>query len=454
MFELREFLSRQALVPSLRLMRDRLAVRPDYQDLRKWGARFDRAYPKTPHEARVTEVAIGDVKALWIGAKGARKNRVILYLHGGAFVMETPSLHSSLVARIAKEARARALMPSYRLAPEHPFPAALDDCMSAYRFLLDSGFRPADIVVAGDSAGGNLTLALLLRVRDEGLPLPAGAVAMSPLTDATFGGDSIRRNEGHDAMFAPALFFALAPLYVPDEKLRENPYASPLMGDLDGLPPILILVGSTELLLDDSVRFASRCPSATLEVWHDMPHVFPSFEFLPEAVDATERMGRFMRECFSAAHAAKTANGVEEALADRAGADEDATEGEVEVAGDAKARAIVSRHVTSASLSPLAWVYLALAIVAAIAAIAPLIPTFAAFGGAPQGLLAWLWAGAGSGRAGVNIWVGTAALLIFAVSSVSSIGWRRVWLPVLATLLLGLACGLALLLFERQRSNT
>ncbi len=295
------FLTRHALGPTLRMVRDRLAANPDYREVRRWAQRADGTYPKTLPGVKTTDIAIGDLRATWIDAKGARKSRAILYLHGGAFIVETPRIHAALVARIGASARARALMPSYRLAPEHPHPAALDDCMAAYRHLLDSGLSGADIALVGDSAGGSLVLGLLLRARDAGLPLPAGAVVMSPATDGTLSGDSLRRNAGHDAMFAPSLFHALLPLYLPDATLRSHPHVSPLHANLDGLPPILVLVGSTELLLDDSVRFASKCPSATLEVWHDMPHVFPLFDFLPEAADATQRIGRFVRESFAAA---------------------------------------------------------------------------------------------------------------------------------------------------------
>ena len=301
--QLPDCLTRQALRPTLRMARDHLAANPDYMEVRKWAARADGMYPNPPHATRTTELLIGNVKATWIDAKGARKDRAILYLHGGGFIIETPRIHGALAARIGFEARARALMPSYRLAPEHPCPAALDDCIAAYRHLLANGFKAHDIAIAGDSAGGSLTLGLLLRARDEGLPLPACAVVLSPATDGTLSGDSLKRNDGIDAMFAPSLFHALTPLYLRDASLRTHPHVSPLHGNLHGLPPILVLVGSTELLLDDAVRFAGKCPSATLEVWHDMPHVFPLFDFLPEARDATKRIGRFVRDGFAAADA-------------------------------------------------------------------------------------------------------------------------------------------------------
>ncbi|MEQ1805428.1 MAG: alpha/beta hydrolase, partial [Burkholderiaceae bacterium] len=131
------FLTRHAFTPALRLARDHLAANPDYREIRKWVARIDQAYPKQPDGAQIRDVDVDGVKATWIDPTGARKNRAILYLHGGAFIIETPRIHAGLAARIGTQAQARALMPSYRLAPEFPCPAALDDCMAAYRFLLN-----------------------------------------------------------------------------------------------------------------------------------------------------------------------------------------------------------------------------------------------------------------------------------------------------------------------------
>ena len=458
------FLTRHALGPTLRMVRDRLAANPDHLEVRKWAARADRAHPKQPPGARSSEVTIDDVNgvtATWIDAKGARKDRVILYLHGGAFIAETPAIHSALVARIGAQARVRALMPSYRLAPEFPWPAALDDCIAAYRFLLDNGFDATDIALVGDSAGGNLVLGLMLRARDEGLPQPAGAVVLSPATDGTLSGDSLRRNVGHDAMFAPSLFHAMAPLYLRDPRLRTHPHVSPLHGNLQGLPPILMLVGSTELLLDDSVRFASKCPSATLEVWHGMPHVFALFDFLPEAADATQRIGRFVRDCFAAAKARPDDVAQRKANDDARNepVPEPAEQGEQEARGggempgpparDSEPTVSTVATVATSPFTPRAWLYLGLALLAAIAAMAQFVAGHDAPGGAVQGLLATLVSGADG--AGLGAWLGTATLLVFAQASAEQIGWRRAGIPVLGALLLGAAFGLALLLFERER---
>jgi acetyl esterase/lipase len=439
------FLTRHALSPTLRMVRDRLAADPDYLELRKWAARADRSYPSTALAARTSEVAIGAINATWIDAKGAHRDRVILYLHGGAFIIETPGIHARLAARIGAQARSRALMPSYRLAPEFPCPAALDDCFAAYRFLLDNGFAAANIAIAGDSAGGNLALGLLLRARDEGLPLPACAVVMSPVTDALLSGDSLRRNEGHDAMFAPSLFHAMLPLYLPDPTLRSHPHVSPLHADLEGLPPILMLVGSTELLLDDSVRFASKCRSATLEVWHDMPHVFPLFDFLPEATDATQRIGRFVRDCLDASRSPTDETAPVASQATDVG--DDPGRGATTRAPQLRAPGAVS---AAAAITARAWLYLALALIAAVAAIVPMIIGPAAPGIAPGGLLAGFLPGAAF--PGIEAWLGTAALAVFAQAGVNRMGRRRAALPVLVGLLLGVASGLALLLFERERA--
>lgn len=413
------------LTPGLRYMRERMARNPDWRQFRALGARVDALAAARGGDHRVEAVKIGELPASWIEVTGARKARVILYLHGGAFIMETPALHGAMLARICRAAKARALMPHYRLAPEHPYPAALDDCLAAYRFLLDGGTAPEDIVVAGDSAGGNLALALLLRARDEGLPFPAAAVALSPLTDGTLGSDSIRRNDGHDAMFRPQLFDAFAALYVPDRNLAAHPHVSPLFGELTGLPPILMIVGSTELLLDDSVRFASKCPSVTLEVWHDMPHVFPAFEVLPESGVAIERIGRFVRQSLSAAQGEK---------AEQSSANAEPAPTEVTA---------VTRKSSPLSLPALA--FFALAALAALLALAPLLSISIPGAAAPQALLAGLLPGvAWSGSA--QLWIATLALLAFTAGSLPRVGVRLVWLPVAATLLLGVPCGLALLL--------
>lgn len=296
---LRDFAGRNMLFPALRVLRRQMQLISDPLKLRAAAARVD-ALGRRAGDVRTEPVSAGTVPATWVDVKGVRHDRVVMYLHGGAFITETPVFHAALLSRICREARSRGLMVSYRLAPEHPYPAALDDCATAYRWLLAQGQQASRIIIAGDSAGGNLTLALILRLRDEGLPLPAGAVALSPVADLTFSGESVRRNDGVDDMFSADLLDALVPVYLSERDLRKHPYVSPLFGDFSGMPPLLLIVGSTELLLDDSVRVAQRWPGTTLLVWDGMPHVFAGFDFLPEAREATRRVGRFIRDCFSA----------------------------------------------------------------------------------------------------------------------------------------------------------
>jgi monoterpene epsilon-lactone hydrolase len=281
----------------LRFLRARLG-NVDVAGSRRWAARVDWLLGHSAAEVTTTRVDIGACTATWIDVPGAKPDRVILYIHGGAFIMETPRIHATLLAQLCRGAKARGLMVAYRLAPEHKFPAAMDDCLAAYRYLLDSGIASSQIVIAGDSAGGNLALVTLQSVRDAGLPLPCGAVALSPVTDATFSGDSMQRNDGLDPLFTRAIVGKLAPLYVPENRANE-PYLSPLFGSLEGLPPTLLMVGSSELLLDDSVRYATRARDVTLEVWHDMPHAFPAFPMLAESGEAIERIGEFMTRCFA-----------------------------------------------------------------------------------------------------------------------------------------------------------
>jgi epsilon-lactone hydrolase len=227
-------------------------------------------------------------------------DRVLLYLHGGAYQIGSPATLRHLVALISDAARTRVLSVDYRLAPEHPFPAAVDDTLTAYRWLLANGTDPARIAIAGDSAGGGLTLAALVALRDAGVPLPAAAVAMSPWTDLALTGESLRTRAEADFMLQPAGMRETADTYLAGED-PHHPYASPLYADLRGLPPLLIHVGDAEVILDDSTRFAARARDAgvdvTLEVWDEMPHVWHAFAgLLPEADQAVARIGSWLRD--------------------------------------------------------------------------------------------------------------------------------------------------------------
>jgi epsilon-lactone hydrolase len=222
----------------------------------------------------------------------------ILYLHGGGYYFCSPRTHRAITFGLARSAQANVFALDYRLAPEHRFPAAVDDAVAAYRALVERGVAPDSIVIAGDSAGGGLALATLLALRDAGDPLPSGAVLFSPWTDLTCSGASMQTNEGRDPMFHASVFPMVARLYLGDAN-TAHPYASPLFGALDGLPPLLIQVGDTEVLLDDATRLAEKARESgvdvDLQVWSGMPHIFQIWSpFMPEARRAIKEAARFI----------------------------------------------------------------------------------------------------------------------------------------------------------------
>ena len=236
------------------------------------------------------------IPAEWIEAPGAGPG-VLLYLHGGAFALGSIDVFREWVARLARATKARALLIGYRLAPEHPYPAALDDATAAYRWLLQEGVAPSEIIFAGDSAGGGLALSTLVRLRDAGHPLPAGAVCISPWTDLALSGGSIRDKAQADPILTPSDLERYAGYYAGPVK-RTEPLLSPLYADWQGLPPLLIQVGSDEILLDDAVRCAGKARQAgvdvTLETWEGMFHAFHMLAFLPETKRALASIAAFV----------------------------------------------------------------------------------------------------------------------------------------------------------------
>jgi len=243
---------------------------------------------------------VNGVPAEWVSARGAAADRAVLYLHGGGYVLGSIATHRELAARISQAAGTRCLVVDYRLGPEYPFPAAVEDAVKAYRWLLDAGYAPERLAIAGDSAGGGLTVATLLALRDARLPLPATAVCISPWVDLAGEGESMTTREKVDPMVTRAPLLAMAKNYLGGAD-PKTPLASPLYGDLRGLPPLLIQVGDHETLLDDSTRLAERARKAgvevELEVWPEMIHVWHAFAALvPEGRDAIERIGAHLRK--------------------------------------------------------------------------------------------------------------------------------------------------------------
>jgi monoterpene epsilon-lactone hydrolase len=260
-------------------------------------------------EATSDPVDAGGVAGEWIAASGAGAGRTLYYLHGGGYVIGSINTHRALIARLSAASGARAFAINYRLAPEHPFPAAVEDAVTGYRWLLEQGVDPAGLVIAGDSAGGGLTVATLVALRDAGVPLPAAAVCLSPWTDMEGIGESAKTRAAADPMIDPEEGLSQARLYLGDADPR-TPLAAPLYADLSSLPPMLIHVGDAEVLLDDSTRLAERARAAgvdvTLEVWDHMIHVWHFFAaILPEGQQAIDRIGAFVRERTAAGAAAR-----------------------------------------------------------------------------------------------------------------------------------------------------
>jgi monoterpene epsilon-lactone hydrolase len=250
-----------------------------------------------------TDIVLGGVPALDVRTTAGDGDGVIVYLHGGGYVVGSPRTHLALTSNLARAAATRLVSIDYRLAPEHPFPAAVDDARSAFGAVVAGGVPADRIVIAGDSAGGGLAVALMLSLRDAGLPMPAGAVLFSPWTDLTGAAGSLTSKANADPMLSRDALRLFADAYTADD---TAPLASPGRADLHDLPPLLVQVGSAEVLLDDSLELTARAAHAdvdvTLEVVSGVPHVFPSqADTLDEASDAIERAGTFARDRIAAA---------------------------------------------------------------------------------------------------------------------------------------------------------
>ena len=254
-----------------------------------------------PKGIEFEHVDIAGVDAEWIVPIGMSTERVVLHLHGGGYVSGSAELHRMLTSQLAKTLDAQVLAPNYRLAPEHPFPAALEDALAVYRYLLSTGRDPADIVVSGDSAGGGLALALVMKLRAGGEPLPSALVLMSPWTDLELKNPSCTEKADDEALLTVPVLREWALEYAGGMRL-DDPLLSPVNGDFSGLPPMLIQVGSEEILLDDARIVARRAEAAgvrvQLSVWEGLWHVWQVLGTLvPENVESFAELGLFLRGC-------------------------------------------------------------------------------------------------------------------------------------------------------------
>jgi epsilon-lactone hydrolase len=286
----------EQLIAALRARVPNLALTP--AEARASFSAMIAAAPLSP-DIVFEQTTLGGVPTLTSHVPGDAAGRALLYLHGGAYVIGSPQDYRSLTGELGRAAGARVFVPDYRLAPEHPFPAAVDDAMAAYRALLASGASPASIVVAGDSAGGGLALAMLIAARDAGLPMPAGALVVSPWVDLACVGATMTSKACEDPSLRRDGLLSMAKHYLQSAP-ANHPLASPLHANLEGLPPLLIQVGSAEILLDDAIRLAGVAAAAgvplRLEVWPDMPHVWHFFQFaLREGREAIQQAGAWLR---------------------------------------------------------------------------------------------------------------------------------------------------------------
>ena len=251
-----------------------------------------------PADVTVTAAALGTVPTAEITVNGIEARHVVLYFHGGVYVISDAFLAAGLASEVARRTRAKVISVDYRLAPEHPYPAAVDDALAAYEALLLGGIPPSDIAFAGDSAGGGLAIATLVNARDQGLALPAAAFVMSPYVDLTLSGTSMDAKRDVDPLLSRELLEPRVADYAPGTDATLG-LVSPIFADLSGLPPLLIQAGSHEVLLDDAVRLAQHAATAdvevTLEITPRVPHVFQAYTpMLDEAAAALDRAGRFL----------------------------------------------------------------------------------------------------------------------------------------------------------------
>lgn len=268
-------------------------------EFRIWYEGFTAQFD-TLEDTVVEQVGAGGVAAEWVYVPSASENKVIIYLHGGGYMIGSARTHRVPMSYLSRASGARVLVLNFRLAPEHPFPAAVEDSVAAYRWLLSEGISPGNIVIGGDSAGGGLTLATLIALRYMGDPLPAAGISHSGWCDLANTGETFVTKAEEDPIIDRDMVENMAETYL-GTRSRTTPLASPYYADLKGLPPLLMQVGGSEVLLDDSIRTAERAKEAgvdvTLKVWDGMPHVWQVFaSFVPESQQSIEECGEFFRK--------------------------------------------------------------------------------------------------------------------------------------------------------------
>jgi acetyl esterase/lipase len=282
-----------------RSLTEKFETLADVEDFRAAYEEFTSQFQ--PEEGTTYErVGAGGVPADWAVAPGAADDPVMIWLHGGGYMIGSMRTHRPTLSRLSKASGGRVLGLDYRLAPENPFPAAVQDTVAAYRWLLANGTDPKKIVIGGDSAGGGLTVAALVALRYTGEPMPAAGISHSGWTDLKHTGESITTKAEIDPILSREMLDLMAQTYVGGRD-PGTPLASPFYADLHGLPPLLVQAGTAEILLDDAIRFTDKAKAAgvdvTLEIWDDMPHIWQVFApILPEGQQAIDHMGEFVRK--------------------------------------------------------------------------------------------------------------------------------------------------------------
>jgi branched-chain amino acid transport system ATP-binding protein len=277
--------------------KQKLAGATDLEEVRRLDAtEIPRWSGPLPDGVSLQDVDANGVPAQWVIPAGSDAKRAFMYLHGGGFVLGTPDTVRTPVARAVQAAGIRGFLPRYRLAPEHLYPANVEDVVTAYRWLLTEGVAAEGIVIGGESAGGGLVVASLLAIRDARLPMPAGAVPISPMVDFEFRGESWTTNAELDGFVSKALAIQNVPVFLGPDQSPES--ASPINADLTGLPPLLVQVGGSECILDDARAFTDKARAAgvdaELEVWPEMVHLWHNFSYLPQARQALDRIAEFI----------------------------------------------------------------------------------------------------------------------------------------------------------------